>query len=66
MQAKPEFAAQTVAIAPIRTQGAVNLEGDALLSRDIRFFYQPNSAELDAGSKENQEYLEIIRGFLQV
>lgn len=66
LQAKPEFAAQTVAIAPIRTQGAVNLEGDALLSRDIRFFYQPNSAELDANSKENQEYLEIIRGFLQV
>lgn len=66
LQSKPEFAAQTVAIAPIRTQGAVNLEGDALLSRDIRFFYQPNSAELDATSKENQDYLEIIRGFLQV
>lgn len=66
LKAKPEFAAQTVAIAPIRTQGAVNLEGDALLSRDIRFFYKANSAELDASSKENQEYLEIIRGFLQV
>jgi NitT/TauT family transport system substrate-binding protein len=66
LQPRPEFAAQTVAIAPIRTQGAVNLEGDALLSRDIRFFYQPNSAELEAGSKENQEFLEVIRGFLQV
>lgn len=66
LRAKPEFAVQTVAIAPIRTQGAVNLEGDALLSRDIRFFYKPNSAELDANSKENQEFLEIVRGFLQV
>jgi len=63
---KPEFASQKIAIAPIRTQGSVSLEGDALLSRDIRFFYQPNSAELDSSSKENQEYLEVIRGFLQV
>ena len=67
LAAKPEFAAQKIAIAPIRSSGgAVSLEGDALLSRDIRFFYQPNSAELDASSKENQEFLEVIRGFLQV
>lgn len=64
---RPEFAAQRVSIAPIRSgSGGVALEGDALLSRDIRFFYQPNSAELDASAPKNQEYLEIIRGFLQV
>jgi NitT/TauT family transport system substrate-binding protein len=66
LAAKPEFAAQKIAIAPIRSTGTVALEGDALLSRDIRFFYQPNSAELDAAKVENQEYLEVIRNFLQV
>jgi len=60
------YAEQTIAIAPIRTGGAVSLEGDALLSKDIRFFFQPNSSELDNDSPENVEYLETIRGFLQV
>jgi NitT/TauT family transport system substrate-binding protein len=60
------FAEQTVAIAPIRTGGAVSLEGDALLSKDIRFFFQPNSALLDDGARENLDYLDTIRGFLQV
>ncbi|MFA7442531.1 MAG: OmpA family protein, partial [Lysobacteraceae bacterium] len=41
-------------------------EGDALLSRDIRFFFQPNSAQLDQGAKENAEFLDIIKGYLQV
>ena len=67
LASRPEFAAQRVSIAPIRSgSGGVALEGDALLSRDIRFFYQPNSAELDAAAPKNQEYLDIIRGFLQV
>ena len=61
-----DFAGQSIAIAPIRTGGAVSLEGDALLSRDIRFFFEPNSAELDRSATQNQQYLETIRGFLQV
>ncbi len=61
-----QFADQSIAIAPIRTGGAVSLEGDALLSRDIRFFFEPNSAVLDRGAAQNQEYLDTIRGFLQV
>lgn len=60
------FAGQTVAIAPIRTGAAVSLEGDALLSKDIRFFFQPNSAQLDPSARENDGYLDTIRGFLQV
>jgi NitT/TauT family transport system substrate-binding protein len=60
------FAEQTVAIAPIRTGGAVSLEGDALLSKDIRFFFQPNSALLDDKARQNLDYLDTIRGFLQV
>ncbi|MEJ1249602.1 phosphate ABC transporter substrate-binding/OmpA family protein [Denitratimonas tolerans] len=61
-----QFAGQTIAIAPIRTGGAVSLEGDALLSRDIRFFFEPNSAVLDRNASQNQEYLDTIRNFLQV
>ncbi|SFM12309.1 phosphate ABC transporter substrate-binding/OmpA family protein [Halopseudomonas yangmingensis] len=60
------FAGQTVAIAPIRTSDRVMLEGDALLSKDIRFFFEPNSALLDKQARENQEYLDTIRRFLQV
>ena len=62
-----QFAGQTVAIAPIRTgTGAISLEGDALLSRDIRFFFQPNSALLDKAAAENLKYLDTIQNFLQV
>ncbi len=60
------YADQQIAIAPIRTAGNVALEGDALLSKDIRFYFLPNSAQLDKDAKENTEYLETIRGFLQV
>jgi NitT/TauT family transport system substrate-binding protein len=66
LQAEGRFAGQTIAIAPIRTGGAVSLEGDALLSKDIRFFFQPNSAQLDPDARENLDYLDTIRGFLQV
>lgn len=62
----PEFANQTVAIAPIKTQGNIALEGDALLSKDIRFFFEPNSAQLDMSKQENFAYLETIKQFLQV
>ncbi len=61
-----EFAGQAIAIAPIRTGSAVSVEGDALLSRDIRFFFEPNSASLDKNAPQNVEYLETIRNFLQV
>ncbi|WP_068828970.1 phosphate ABC transporter substrate-binding/OmpA family protein [Pseudomonas sp. BMS12] len=61
-----QFKGQSIAIAPIRTTGKVALEGDALLSKDIRFFFEANSAELDKQAKENQEYLDTIKKFLQV
>ncbi|TBU91195.1 phosphate ABC transporter substrate-binding/OmpA family protein [Phytopseudomonas dryadis] len=66
LQAEGLFKGQTVSIAPIRTSGKVALEGDALLSKDIRFFFEPNSAELDNDATENQGYLDTIRKFLQV
>ena len=63
---RDRFKGQSISIAPIRTSGKVALEGDALLSKDIRFFFEPNSAVLDKDAKANQDYLDTIRKFLQV
>lgn len=62
---RSEFAAQSIAIAPIKTGAAVSLEGDALLSKDIRFFFKPNSSELEQ-NQENEQYLDTIKSYLQV
>jgi len=60
------FSEQKIAIAPIRTSTQAALEGDPLLSKDIRFFFEPNSSNLDRGAAQNQEYLQTIKRFLQV
>lgn len=60
------FADQKIAIAPIRTATQASLEGDPLLSKDIRFFFEANSAALDQDATQNVEYLETIKRFLQV
>jgi NitT/TauT family transport system substrate-binding protein len=60
------FAEQKIAIAPIRSTSGASLEGDPLLSKDIRFFFEPNSSNLDRSAQQNQEYLATIKRFLQV
>jgi len=60
------FADQKIAIAPIRSSSGASLEGDPLLSKDIRFFFEPNSSALDRSAQQNQEYLATIKRFLQV
>jgi NitT/TauT family transport system substrate-binding protein len=60
------FSEQKIAIAPIRTSTQAALEGDPLLSKDIRFFFEPNSSSLDRNAPQNQEYLQTIKRFLQV
>jgi NitT/TauT family transport system substrate-binding protein len=60
------FADQKIAIAPIRSSSQATLEGDPLLSKDIRFFFEPNSSNLDRSAQQNQEYLDTIKRFLQV
>jgi NitT/TauT family transport system substrate-binding protein len=60
------YAEQRIAIAPIKTATQASLEGDPLLSKDIRFFFEPNSALLDKDAKQNLDYLETIKRFLQV
>lgn len=60
------FAGQVVAIAPIKTSAGAALEGDPLLKKDIRFFYEPNSARLDEKDQRNGEFLDAVKQFLQV
>ncbi len=60
------FKGQTVAIAPIRSGGAGSVENDPLLSKDIRFLFQPNSATLDLSSTDNLKSLEAIKQLLTV
>ena len=66
LQKKGLYADQRIAIAPIRTAKQASLENDPLLKKDIRFFFKPNSAALDNKEKENVEYLDTIKRFLQV
>jgi NitT/TauT family transport system substrate-binding protein len=60
------FADQKIAIAPIRTSTQASLEGDPLLSKDIRFYFEANSSNLDRAATQNLEYLATIKRFLQV
>ncbi len=60
------FKGQTVAIAPIRTSGGASVEADPLLSKDIRFFFEPNSAALDQANQDNLANLDAIKRLLQV
>ena len=60
------FKGQTIAIAPIRSGGASSVETDPLLSKDIRFLFQPNSATLDLAQTENLKNLEAIKQLLTV
>jgi NitT/TauT family transport system substrate-binding protein len=59
------FANQRVNIAPIGTAN-VSVENDPLLSKNIRFLFQPNSAILDLSNAGNIKNLEAIKGLLQV
>jgi NitT/TauT family transport system substrate-binding protein len=60
------FKEQTIAIAPIRTTSATSVESDPLLSKDIRFMFEPNEAKLDVAIQDNVRSLEAIKRLLQV
>lgn len=66
LQAAGAYAEQRVAIAPIRGAATGALEGDPLLTKDIRFLFEPNSAVLQLGNVENMANLESIRRLLRV
>jgi NitT/TauT family transport system substrate-binding protein len=60
------FKEQKVAIAPIRSGGGTSLESDPLLSKDIRFLFEPNSSTLDMSNQDNLRNLEAIKKLVQV
>ncbi|HRE83541.1 MAG TPA: phosphate ABC transporter substrate-binding/OmpA family protein [Opitutaceae bacterium] len=66
LQAAGAYADQRIAIAPIRSQSGGALERDPLLSKDIRFLFEPNSAKLDLTHAENLSNLDSIKRLLQV
>ncbi|CAN5339963.1 hypothetical protein BH23VER1_BH23VER1_17040 [soil metagenome] len=66
LQAENHFAGQEIAIRPVRSSDRSPIESDPLLSKDIRFLFEPNSAQLDMAEPANTEYLTTIRKMLQV
>jgi NitT/TauT family transport system substrate-binding protein len=42
------------------------VEGDPLLTKDIRFLFSPNSANLDLTNQDNLKNLEAIKRLVQV
>lgn len=60
------FKDQTASIAPIRITGGTSLETNPLLSKDIRFIFEPNSSTLDLSNADNLKNLEAIKKLLQV
>ncbi len=65
-EASGAYKEQTIAIAPIKSKGSSALEDDPLLSKDVRFFFEPNSSKLDMASTENSENLATIKRLLNV
>lgn len=66
LQASGEFASQAVSIQPIRSSTRSPIEQDPLLSRNIRFLFEPNSDKLDMTQPINDEYLATVKKMLQV
>jgi len=60
------FAEQKIAIKPIRASAAAAVEGDPILSKDIRFLFEANSATLDQARDDNLKNLDVIKKMLQV
>jgi NitT/TauT family transport system substrate-binding protein len=61
------FKDQQVAIAPIRAEGrTAAIEDNPLLSKNIRFYFMPNSSELDMNNQQNLQNLDSIRELMRV
>lgn len=60
------FKEQTVSIAPMRGGSGRSVESDPLLSKDIRFLFEPNSSTLDMANQDNIRNLEALKRMLQV
>ncbi|MEO7412282.1 MAG: OmpA family protein [Opitutaceae bacterium] len=63
--AKDRYAKQTANIQPIRTTQNAGIEGSPLLSRNVRFLFEPNSFQL-AESDQNSKYYADTKRLLDV
>jgi NitT/TauT family transport system substrate-binding protein len=66
IEASGLFKDQKVAISPIRSGSTASVETNPLLSKDIRFTFEPNSSDLDLESQANLASLDAIKQLLQV
>lgn len=64
--ASGSLTAQVASIQPIKSSSQSPIEQDPLLTRDIRFYFVPNSSELDMTKKENHDYLANVNHLLGV
>jgi NitT/TauT family transport system substrate-binding protein len=64
--ASGDYKDQKIDIAPIRSTGAAPVENDPLLSKNIRFLFEPNSSKLDLAKQENNDNLESIKELLKI
>jgi NitT/TauT family transport system substrate-binding protein len=62
---KDRYAKQVANIEPIRTTQNAGIEGSPLLSRNVRFLFEPNSYQLQE-SPENAKYYADIKRLLAV
>lgn len=60
------FVNQRIDIAPIKSGAGGPVETDPLLSKNIRFLFEPNSARLNLTDKGNLDNLAALRRLLQV
>ena len=60
------FKDQKISISPLRSGGSGIVEGNPLLSKDIRFLFEVNEDRLDLKNQDNLKNLESIRKLLQV
>ncbi len=67
VQKSGEFKDQKVAIAPLKSSApSATLESNPLLSKNIRFMFEPNSSTLDLNNPSNATNLQAIKQMLSV
>lgn len=65
-KASGKFNDEKISIAPVKTGASGSLENDPLLSKDIRFFFEPNISTLVLTDQSNQQSLKDVMGLLKV
>jgi NitT/TauT family transport system substrate-binding protein len=66
LQKSDLFKDEKVSIAPIRTGSTASVESNPLLSKNIRFLFEPNSSDLDVSQQSNLTSMDAIKNLLKV